>query len=128
MAKKTFNNVTMDIERWSKNKNLYHEYDGDSLKDILDKVPFELVNVPLYSYNNILLGNEDRAGNQVVGYVYGYDRKTDTFNVVIHEKYAKIVSGFNKPIIFPRVQLIGDKVARVLGFDVCPKSYYAVIK
>lgn len=128
MAKRTFNNINMDIERWSKNKNLYHSYDGESLKDILDQVPFELVNIPLYSYNNILAGDEERSGNQVVGYIYGYDRKTDMFSVVIHEKYAAAVSEFAKPIIFPRVQIIGDKVTRILGFDVCPRSYYAVIK
>lgn len=74
------------------------------------------------------MGNEDRGGNQVVGYIYEYNRESDIFTVVIHEKYADVVTEFNKPIVFPRVQIIGDTVTRILGFDICPKSYYAVIK
>lgn len=128
MAKRQFNNVDMDIPRFHKNKNLYQEFDGDSLKEILTSIPWEIVNIPLYSYKKILMNDDTRTGNQVVGYIIGYDVENDIFNTVIHEKYAAKVSEFQSPIIFPRVQTIGPNVTRVLGFDVCPNSYYAVIR
>lgn len=128
MAKKVFNNKTLNVKRFSKNKNLFQNYDGESLKSILTEIPFEMVNIPLYSYKKLLLDNGEGNGNQVVGYLYKYDKNTDTFECVIHEKYVEKISGFDKPIIFPRTLLIGDKVTRILGFDICPELYYAVLK
>lgn len=126
--KRMYNNVNMEIPRFAKNKTLKTTYDGDSLTECLVQVPFDKIAIPLYGYRNNLLNRDELPGNAIVGYIEGYNAETGTFNVVIHENWADKVTPMKDPIIFTRVQTIGDKVTKILGFDICPKSYYAAIR
>lgn len=126
--KRVYKNVIMEVGRFNKNKTMYQSYNPTSLKSILRKVPFSQVNIPLYSYQNLLIDNDKIGGNRVVGYVEGYNEETDTFNVTIHEQYGPVVQEFKDPIIFIRAQIIGNKIVKILGFDICPNMYYSLIR
>lgn len=126
--KRVYNNVTMEVARFAKNKTLKITYDGDSLTETLTQVPFDKISIPLYGYRSILLNNEDLPGNMIVGYIESYNAEAGTFSVVIHQNMADKVKPMKDPIIFTRVQTIGDKVTKILGFDICPKAYYAAIR
>ena len=126
--RKVYNNVSMDVVRFNKNKTMKISYNGDSLIDYLVEIPFDKISIPLYGYRSVLLNNDEMKGNAIVGYIEGYNAETDTFSVVIHQNWTDAVETFSNPIIFPRVQAIGDTVTKILGFDICPKSYYAAIR
>lgn len=126
--RKTYNNVSMEVNRFAKNKTLKFTYDGDSLTELLTQVPFDKVSIPLYGYRNVVLNNDNLPGNMTVGYIESYNAETSTFNVTIHQNVADKVKLMKNPIIFIRVQAIGEKVTKILGFDICPKAYYAAIR
>lgn len=123
-----YENVTVRVPRFSKAKNLRRKYNVESLLEILNNIDFDKINIPLYSYRNVLCNDDTRRGNRIVGYIDKYDRETDEFIVVIHEYFAGIISGFDNPIIYPRVQIMDENVTKILGFDICPKLYYSIIQ
>lgn len=125
--RREYQNVSMEVKKFDKNKTLYQKYDGESLKNILCKIPFSEVNIPLYSDKTFFFG--DKAyGTQLVGYIEGYDEEKNTFKVIIHEKFGNTIQEFKNPIIFVRPQIIGDKVVKILGFDIVPSMYYFNIR
>lgn len=123
-----YNNIQMDVPRFAKAKTVKHSYDYGSLLGALDKIAFDVVEIPLYAYRNILRNNDDIRGNQLVGYIEGYDEESDKFTVVIYEKFADTIEDFDMPVIFPRVKVDHGFVTKILGFDICPQSYYRLIR
>ena len=128
--RRPYENADMVVARLKKNKDVNRRwYSINSLVDLLNAIPFNLVNIPLYTYNCLVYNNDNRPGNTVCGYVAGYDQETDSFNVVIHEKFVDIIDSYENPIIYIRPLIDQDgNVTKIKGFDICPNDYYRFIR
>lgn len=132
MNKRTYNNVAMEVDRFSKNKDASgNKFNKTEFVDIMSKIPFDKISIPLYSYKCLIHNNDSMPGNAVCGYIEGYNADTDTFNVVVHERYTDVIGGYDNPIIFPRVVVDrndSNKIVMIKGFDICPRMYYSFVR
>lgn len=131
MKKRQFNNKDILVPRFKKTKNVNGtRYDISEYIDVMSIIPFDKINIPLYTYNCLVYDDDNRPGNTICGYVNGYDVDKDEFLVTIYEKYAKVIDKYVNPIIFTRIKMGGDgsEISSICGFDICPKMYYNFIR
>lgn len=126
MPKATFNNLEIQVPLFKK-KNA-NSYNLEKTKSFLESITFEKVELPIYSYNSVIFGDVDKPGKQIVGYVLGYDSETESFNVVIYERFRGFIEKFENPIVFPRTSQVHGSIIRLIGLDICPALYYANLR
>lgn len=118
-------NAVFNVDLFEYGRTNKFEYDRDTLLDILDKVPFDEISIPVYTYKNLMLNSEAR-GNMVVGYIKDFDPKNEVFTVVIYGNYTDTIGNFTDAIIFPRVFIDENSgcVRSIIGLDICPMETY----
>ena len=127
MAAREYKNAYLVVPVFDKGKNLRSTYDYNALEEIFLQTPFNKMPIVVNAYRNEYYGDINLQGNIPVGYITGYDQENHCFDVMILEKYADVISGYESPIIYPRVKVQAGKVEQVLGLDICEASYYASI-
>lgn len=126
MADKVFKNLEMNVKIFNKARNFRRSYSLEDLKEKLDRIPFDIVSIPVFVYRNEYSGNLDSHGNILVGYITRYDRESFSFDLTIMEAYGNRVSEYKDPIIYPRVSIGSDgNVKNIIAFDLCQSIYYA---
>lgn len=121
----------MQIPRSSKKKDASRrKINNKELVDLLCGIPFDKINIPLYTYRCLIRDDDSATGNIICGYIEGYDAETDMFNVVILEKHAACVCNYQNPIIYLRLDIDEEdgKILKIKGIDICPKAYYSFIR
>lgn len=118
-------NTTFNVDLFELSKTHKFDYDRDTLLDILEDIPFDLISIPVYAHKSLII-NEDARGTMIVGYVKDFDAKNEKFTVVIYGNYVDVVSNFLDAVIFPRVFVNKDSgvVNSIIGLDISPKEEY----
>lgn len=120
-----FKNVEFEVKVFPKSNS---RCDYERTCEFLSQIPFDLVELPVYSYNSAVFNDINLVGKLVVGYINGYNAEKRTFSVTIYEKFAKNIEEFRQPIIYARITNLSGNPIRLIGLDICPALYYSNIR
>jgi len=115
VVKKT---VDMKFYLNASNATNLKEYNRDTLLDILDKVPFGLISIPVYVHRQYMGGGN---GYTNVGYIKSYDIDGEIFTVAVRNSYVKAIENLGDAVIFARVAVDNKgTVKTIIGLDIEP--------
>lgn len=123
-----FNNTYLTVPMFDRGRTLTRTYDVKQLVDLLDAVPYSIINIPVFAYRNEYSGNDDNRGNFICGWIEGFNKENRTFDICILEKFSDMIERYDKDtIIYPRVKLAGKNPISITGLDFCERRYYSLI-
>lgn len=92
---------------------------NEELISILDKITFDLVNINLNIKKSYVGLNG--TGYTSIGFVNGFDKETNTFDVVVFENRLNDIAKLGETVIVARVFNNKDgKITKVTGLDIVP--------
>lgn len=95
------------------------EHDNNTIDEVINillRVPFNKISIPLNAFKGEMLDNVEEAGKKkciTVGFITSLNKETLTFNVVVFNQYKEAFDNFKEIVIQPEFTMYNDKVTKI---------------